>query len=298
MRKFIYLPFVFLVVLCATQCMAQNKKSRLQPGRMYKTGETLYAPRYGFTAKVPTGWDGMLPRESEVFLLMTTTETYGEIFIFGRDKGDLNSTRDAWMKGFDLSETIRMVAKSPSITDGILSAEVIAEGEYINKGNKGFAVSRCNPSGPCVTILMIAPVQFYESVKNTVLQVIRESSFEPPSNVSPYADLDWKEFLSSKVLVTYAMEQGGSKESEIHLCTDGTFRADIKKTGFFKNVNPQYRGRSAGKWTVTGTGEVATIQFTFDKKGLPMLEAPLTIKDEQVFSNGERYFVGQSDKCK
>lgn len=51
------------------QSVAQKKKVRLQPGKMYEPGETLYAPRFGFIAKVPEGWEGILPRESEVFLL-------------------------------------------------------------------------------------------------------------------------------------------------------------------------------------------------------------------------------------
>jgi hypothetical protein len=206
---------------------AQTRKGRIQPGRIYKPGESLYAPRYGFTAKVPEGWEGMLPRESEVFLLTTTTTTYGEIFVFGRDRGELNAMRDSWLKGFDLSETIRLKAINPTLTDGVLSAEVVAEGQYINKGTKGFAVARCNPNGPCITTLMVAPVQFYESVKNTVTEFMAAGSFAPPSNASPYADFDWKEFLSNNMLVTYAAVQDGSKETKIHLCADGNFSASV-----------------------------------------------------------------------
>jgi len=276
----------------------QSKKNRLQPGRMYEAGETLFAPRFGLISIVPGGWQGMLPRESEVFLLTTTTSTYGEIYVFGREQGELAAMSDAWLKGFDLSETIRLKAAKPIITDGVLTAEVIAEGEYINKGNKGFAIARCSSSGACVTALMVAPIQFYESVKSTVVQFMNTSRFEPPSNASPYTDFDWKDFLSNNVLAMYASVQGGSKETLVHLCADGTFTADIKKSGILKNQNPQYRGRSSGKWMVTGTGEETTIQFTFTKKNLPPFETHLTIKDEKVFSNGERYFVGQSDKCK
>jgi len=297
MKNLKYTLLILLGMFFTFQSEAQ-KKSRIQPGRLYETGETLYAPRFGFTAKVPEGFQGMLPRESEVFLLVPTTETYGELYVFGRDKGNLSAMRDTWMKGLELSESIKLKAVNPSVTDDMLSAEVIAEGEYINKGQKGFAVSRCNPAGPCVTVLMVAPAQFYESVKNSVIQFISSSTFQPPSNEPPYADFDWKEFLSNKVLMTYASMQGGSKENTIHLCADGTFSANIKKSGIFKNQNPKYKGSSSGKWSVKGPGPVTAIQFTFDKKDLPMLEAPLSIKEEQVFSNDERYFVGQSDKCK
>jgi hypothetical protein len=297
MKKLTYI-ILFLLGTCLTFQGVAQKKNRIQPGKMYDAGETLYAPRFGFTAKVPPGWEGQLPRDSEVFLLTTTTSTYGEIYVFGREQGDLNAMQEAWKKGFDLSENIKLVAANPTLENGVLSSEVTGAGEYINKGVRGFAISRCNPSGPCITTLIIAPLQFYDSVRNTAIRFMKSSSFDTPSTASPYADFDWTEFLSNKVLATYAAVQGGSKESMIHLCADGTFTASIKKGGIMKDQNPKYKGRQAGKWKITKTGEATTIQFYFDKEKLPMFEAPLLIKDEKVFSNEERYFVGESDKCK
>jgi len=297
MKGFSILLSLLLIAL-SFQSSAQKKKSRLQPGKMYEPGETLYAPRFGFIAKVPEGWEGILPRESEVFLLSTTTSTYGEIFIFGNEQGDLNTMLKNWNKGVDLSESIRLKAINPTIQDGVLSCEITAEGDYVNKGYKGFAIARCSPSGPCVTTLMIAPPQFYESVKNTVTEFMKSSTFEPPSKASPYEDFDWQDFLSDKVLVTYASAEGGSKETMIHLCKDGSFTANIKKKGFFKEQNPAYKGTLTGQWTAKGDGEKANLQFIFTNKSLSPVEVPLTIGDEKITSNGERYFVGNSDKCK
>jgi len=290
---------VSLLFMLLSDAVCAQKKNRIEPGRMYTAGETLYAPRFGFIAKVPEGWEGMLPRENEVFLITSTkAEPFGEIYVFGREEGKLSVMAEAWAKGFNLSESIKMKAVKPEIKDGMLSSEVTAEGEYVNKQYKGFAASRCNPNGPCVTALMIAPAPFYESIKNTVIQFITGSTFEAPSAASPYAEFDWKEFLSNKVLATYTSLKGGTKESQIHLCADGTFQSDIKKSGILKNQNPSYRGRQTGKWIVTGTGEEAMIQFTFDKKDVAPFEVLLKLKDEKVYANSERYFVGKSDKCK
>jgi hypothetical protein len=297
MKTFKYLFYVLLATL-SVQGIAQKKKARLQPGKMYEAGETLYAPRFGFIAKVPQGWEGILPRESEVFLLTTTTSTYGEIFVFGNEHGDLNTLKANWEKGVALSESIKMKSVNPTITDGMLTSEIIAEGDQVNKGNKGFAAARCSPSGPCIITLMVAPIQFYEPVKNTVTEFMMTSSFEPPSNASPYEDFDWQEFLSNKVVATYASAQGGSKETMIHLCQDGSFTANIKKKGFFKEQNPDYKGNLTGQWSAKGDGEKATLQFIFTNKSISPIEVSLTIKDEKVMSNGERYFVGNSDKCK
>jgi len=286
-----------LLLIFTIQATAQKKKSRLQPGKMYEPGETLYAPRFGFTATVPVGWEGVLPRESEVFLLTTTTATYGEIFVFGREHSDLNSLKTQWLKGVDLSETIRLKAINPTEQDGMLTTEINADGEHVNKGYKGFVAARCSPSGPCVITLMTAPVQFYESVKNTVTEFMKNSTFEPPSNISPYADFDWQEFLSNKVVANFASAEGGSKETMIHLCKDGSFSAAIKKKGFFKEQNPAIKGNLTGQWTAKGDGENATLQFIFTNKSIAPVEVSLNIKDEKVTSNGERYFVGKSDKC-
>lgn len=297
MKKLILL----LLVLAAPVALpAQGKKTRLQPGKFYEAGESIYAPRFGFNAKIPDGWQGSLPRESELFLLQTvTTDVFGEIYVFGHAQGDLETLKQNWLKGADLSESIRIKAKDPVRKGDMLTSEVIGVGESINKGNRGYIAARCNPDGPCVIAMSIMPKQFYEPVKNTLEQFLQNATFEPPNTASPYANLNWNEFLAGKSLVTYAFVEGGSKDTEIHLCGDGTFTGNIKKTGFMKNMNPQYRGKLQGTWVTKGIGETTNITFTFSSRSkLPPVEIALTLKDEQVFANGERYFVGQSTKCK
>jgi hypothetical protein len=288
----------FLFIALTFQAIAQKKKSRLQPGKMYEAGETLFAPRFGFIAQVPVGWEGILPRESEVFLLTTTTSTYGEIYVFGRENSDLTTLRNSWLKGVDLSESIRLKAISPIEQEGMLSTEIMTAGDAVNAGKKGFVMARCSPSGPCVITLLIAPTQFYESVKTTVTDFMKTSRFEAPSNANPYEDFDWQDFLSNKLVATILSEEGGSKETMIHLCKDGSFSATIKKKGFFKKQNPAYKGTLSGQWSAKGDGEKAVVQFVFTNKGVPPIEVPMTIKEEKIFINGERYFVANSDKCK
>ncbi|MCU0397306.1 MAG: hypothetical protein MUC73_04295 [Cyclobacteriaceae bacterium] len=297
MKKLI--PLLFLMV-ASVLLMAQGKKTRLQPGKFYEAGESIYAPRFGFNGKIPAGWQGSLPRESELFLLQTVTpDVFGEIYVFGRAQGDVQTLKQLWLQGTELSESIRIKAKDPVLKGDMLVSEVIGEGQSINKGNRGYIAARCNPDGPCIIALSIMPKQFYEPVKNTLEQFLQTATFESPNTASPYANLNWNEFLAGKSLVTYAYVEGGSKDTEIHLCADGTFTANIKKTGFMKNQNPQYNGKLSGTWVTKGIGETTNITFTFSSKGnLPPVEIPLTIRDEQVFANDERYFVAQSTKCK
>jgi len=300
MKKLLILLFILSVISCVNAGYAQGKKTRLQPGKFYEAGETLYAPRFGFTATVPQGWQGSLPRESEVFLLQTiTTDVFGEIYVFGRERSELASLKKMWIEGTDLSESIRIKATNPVITGDMMTSEVVGEGESINKGNRGYIAARCNPDGPCVITFTIMPKQFYEPIKNAMEQFLLTAAFESPNNASPYATLNWNEFLANKALVTYAYVDGGSKDTEIQLCGDGTFTATIKKTGFMKNQNPQYHGKLTGTWSTKGIGEATNITFIFsDKSKLAPVEIALTIKEEKVYANDERYFVANSLKCK
>ncbi len=292
----VVLAVIFLMLASSPHLLAQ--KNRIQPGKRYAAGESIYAPLYGFAATIPEGWEGLLPRESEVFLLTSTTSTYGEVYVFGRDKVDLEVLKKNWGSGFELSESIKLKAIDPAIEGDLLLSKVEAEGEYINKGYQQYAVAKCKLAGPCIISLMNAPIQYYEAVKNTTIDLMRNGTFEERVRTSPYSDFDWSEFLNNKVLMTFTSNQTGSKESFVHLCADGTFYSDLKKKGIFKNQNGQYRGRNTGQWSVDGIGAQAEITLAFDDKKLPSITAPLLIQEDNVFSDGERYFVGQSDRCK
>jgi hypothetical protein len=291
--------FLMMLVIAGNVC-SQSRK-RLQPGKLYEPGEKIYAPRYGFEGVVPEGWDGTLPRESEMFLLMPRTPIGGEVFTFSSVNADLKSIQDGWVKGVNLSETILIKAKgSPTIEGDMITAEVVSEGPSINKGYKGFAIARCGPYGKCITSLGIGPVQFFDQVKTAVTSFMSSATFSEPADISIYADFDWKEFLSDKMLIAFmAIESGsqsGSKENTVHLCGDGTFMADLHKKGIVKDYNPQYKGRQSGTWSAEGIGEQGTLTLKFKK--LPETVITLNIKDEKITANGERYFAAESDKCK
>lgn len=292
--------FVLFLWLTPLLISAQNKKVRLQPGKFYEAGEMLYAPRFGFTAKVPDGWQGSLPRESEVFFLQTVApDIFGEVYVYGHEKSDLQALKNNWLSGVNLSETIRIKATSPVVSNDMIASEVVGEGQAINKGNRGYVVARCSQDGPCIVAFATMPKQFYEPIKKSVEQFLSNASFEPPHSSSPYATLNWSEFLANKTLITHTFLKGGAKETEVNLCGNGRFTANIKKTGFMKNQNPQYKGRLGGTWSTTGIGEMANVTFEFTgKRKLAPVEITLTIKEDQIYANDERYFVAKSTKCR
>jgi len=277
---------------------SQSGKNRIQPGIMYQEGESLFAPRLGFQASVPSGWAGNLPRESEVFLLMSALpDIFGEIYVFGREKIDLNELAERWQAGENVTETIRLQAISPTVSEDLLFSEVRAVGKYVNPKYRGFAASRCGGDGYCVTILALSNQESYESVKDTALEFLTSAVFEEPSDVSPYGDFDWKAFLSDKLMVSYIEVRQGARQTQVNLCGNGTFNANVRKKGIMRDINPQYRGNMRGRWSVEGIGPEAVLVLSFETKNLPPLRINLKIQEEQVYANEERYYASGSVKC-
>ncbi|MFD2202959.1 hypothetical protein [Shivajiella indica] len=296
-KKFI----LFLIFICFSGGLtfSQTTKTRIQPGKLYQEGESLYAPTYGFQASVPNGWMGNLPRESEVFLLMSSIPgQFGEVFVFGREKIDLNVLAEKWKKGENVSETVRLKAISPSIKDDLLSSEVVAEGNYVNPNYKGFAATRCGNNGYCITVLAISSEESFLEVNKTAIDLLKSAKFEEPSNASPYENFDWKAFLSNKLMISYIEMRQGQKQTQVNLCENGTFTANVRKKGIMKEVNPQYRGNMKGSWSIEGSGEIAVMVLNFQGKKLAPLRINLKIEDEQIFANEERYYASESVKCK
>src|SRR5262245_32793805 len=106
----ILISLLFLVPLIGFS----QKAKRLQPGKLYSAGDTLFAPRLGFKAVVPSGFQGLLPRETEVFLLNSETSA-AEIFVFAREQGTLEGLKRDWDAGVDMDNNFKLKAKNSAI---------------------------------------------------------------------------------------------------------------------------------------------------------------------------------------
>ena len=288
---------IVIILLSIPSLAVLAQKERLKPGKMYEAGEVMFAPHFGFTATVPQGWTGVLPRDSEVFLLSSQTKPI-EIFVFANEKGDLNTIKSNWEKGVPMDDQIKLKPKNATIQNGLLTSEVVAAGPTTDKGKRAYAVARCSEHGPCVISLAFMAAADFDTAKKTVDDFMTQAKFEAPSLASPYEKFDWKKFLAGKTLIAYDLREKGSKENKVDLCSDGTFTASISKKGIMKNQNPEYKGKMSGIWTAEGIGETGTLVLEFKKKDLKSMQIMMTIRDEQIFANQERYFAGVSEKCK
>jgi len=218
--------------------------------------------------------------------------------LFARQEGNPETLKSAWKQGAALTDGIYLRAADEIRQDGdLFYAEVQGEGERINKNYKGFIIGKCSPHGPCVTLLMITPEQFYETTRDEMLAFMEASEFGEPGSANPYVDFNWQDFLASKVLVTYQMTQGAKRQNMVHLCSDGSFQSNIHQTGWLKQENKAYMGKNSGTWSVEGTGPETVLTLTFEKEKIPPIQVMLSIREEKIYAAGERYYAGFSDQC-
>ncbi|MCH6199045.1 hypothetical protein MMU07_05630 [Aquiflexum sp. LQ15W] len=297
MRNAISFIIIMIAITFCYPSWGQSSKKRIQPGKMYNSLDTLYAPSYGFSTQVPMGWVGTLPRESEVFLLTTGNGGFGEMYVFGRTATDLQQLSEIWKQGVDVTEKLRLKAIDPKVSGQILQSEVVADGDYVQRKSRAFAATKCGNQGTCITVLAVGTEESFSNVSNAALEFLQKGTFELPSLESPYENFDWKEFLSNKLMITYDEVLGGARQTQINLCQDGTFSANVKKRGIMRNTNPEYKNRMSGTWTVVGDGPEATLNLTFNKRGLSPLTVPLILQDEQLYVGDERYYASEATGC-
>lgn len=287
-----------IVMILPAKVSAQLPSNRIQPAVMYHAGDTIRSPRLGLETRIPEGWAGVLPRDTEVFLLLPQDNTIGEIYVMLNEKTDLEGQLKRWKSGVAMSDALVIKPEgeiSRRGTDVISTVAVMAGQNANNSQLKAYAEAKCSPHGFCLAFLSTSDATNFEKVKKTVQDIVDNTIFKAPSNDSPYKNFDWKRFLSNKILLNMDYEQNSKRVDEVNLCADGTFHSKLTRTGIFKDKSKDYVGKKEGNWDVESKGEKATITLTFKK--LPSVEVELVAKDEEIYINGMRYFAGESELC-
>ena len=296
-NQFFRLAVLVIGLLSAAQVSAQLPSNRVKPAVMYQPGDTVRSPRLGLTAIIPDGWQGVLPRETEVFLLMPVENISAEIYVGLNEKLNLQGQKARWMKGMEMSAGIRlMVGEIATRGSDVISATGVLQGSNTNSQAKIYLEAKCSPAGFCLSYMLTSDSQSFDRAKTALQAVVDNTKFGTPSTESPYLNFDWKRFLSGKVLLMIGYENKSKREDQVVLCDDGSFRSRIKRSGIFKDQAKGYQGSKQGTWQVASHGEKATITFSFSK--LPSVDVNLEVRDEEIYINGSRYFVGEDDSCK
>jgi len=289
---------IFIALFPAVQVYAQFPSNRIRPAIMYHAGDTIRSPRMGVVAVVPEGWEGVLPRDTEIFLLMPVDNTIGEIYVALNNNIDMQGQKMLWKEGLDMGNGTKLMldGETSMRTPDVITGMAKLSGTNTNRGKKVYVEAKCSPVGFCLVYMLSADVQSFDHAKVALQAIVDHTTFGKPSTESPYLNFDWKKFLSGKVLLMTGYEGKSKREDKVIFCADGTFQSHLTRSGIFKDQSKEYQGNKKGKWEVQSNGENATITFSFNK--LPPLDIMIEVKEEEIFVKGRRYFVGEDQTCK
>ncbi len=288
MKNILLLFVIYLLLLPA------SAQERLRPGKLYDQGEDIYGPAYGIKSRVPQGWTGVVPMDTEVFLLMPVNNMDGEIYVMA-DTTDYEKLKVNWMEGLELGNGNILMSDGKIFNRGeTLASNVV----LLNKttGFKGYIEAKCGPYGACVSFLLLCSSQNFDALKKGVIEMSDNTEFVEPSDKGFYDDFDWKEFLSGKYLASYEYEPGAKSENELWLCPDGTFRSKLKRTGLLKEEAKALQGKQKGTWETSSVGPEGELVLHFAKQD--DVELDMLIDEDRIFMNERKYFVMLSDQCK
>ena len=288
MRYTSYLSFVIISLLgFFSDAHAQE---RVHPGVMYQPGDTIYSPIYGVEAQIPEGWYGVLPQDTELFLL--TSQQDGDTRVFIRaSENSLENIQQGWREGLVLTDNLKVVVTDSIKQRGdIMYADVDVVGA--NPENySAYVEARCGAYGKCVGFFLTSRASNFEKFKQQLSALVDNTVLKEPGESTRYANFDWLTFLSGKYLAS--INQGNYKNrkdvNEVHLQADGKFRSRIEQRGMVDREKGEYWGNNKGTWQVEGSGKEATLVLNF-KKHDP-LQINLSIDQDQIFLNGQRFFV-------
>ena len=272
-----------------------QKKNRMKPGELYEPGAIVQAPRFGVESKIPEGWEGSLPRDTETFLLTPRKSVAGEIYIWGMENDDPERLKKRWREGVDMGSNIFLKAKEPISKRGdVITADAELSGSTNANGRRMYAEARCSSFGICVVYLLLGEPTTFELAKKDLQYFVDQTILSEPKNISIYEGFDWKGFLEGHMLMSIESAQKKEKLNEVHFCADGTFYSSIKRKGLLKEEIKEYQGNKTGTWSVE-PGQRTMLVLKFTKA--PEVEIELFIDNEKVYANGERHFVGYSERC-
>jgi hypothetical protein len=283
-----------LLLCCLTASLFSFGQQGILPSQVYDEGEEVYSPTYGIKLKIPAGWVGMLPRNTEVFLLSSKKGIDAQIYLFA-DSTSLLQLKERWATGLTIDEgrVIKSDGKIDNV-NGIISSNVVLTGVQ-HTGHSGYIEARCGNYGTCVAAMLSCQDKYLAEVKSTVSALMQQLTFVEPSMKKEYEGFDWKLFLSNKQLIHYGSVVGSKSENEIWLCQDGTFLAKLKRTGNVQGELGSYKGKHKGTWESSSFGKNGSLLLKFDK--LPEVTVDLLIEDERIFLNEKSYLVVNAAMC-
>jgi hypothetical protein len=284
-----------LTCLLFTGSYELTAQSNLVPSKRYSSGDILFGRASGAKSVVPEGWSGVLPRDSEVFLLLPADGSNGEIYITSDLVTDKNQRIANWKRGLELGNGNILKSDGKIFNRGnSLASNIILQ--YKTNNTKGYIESQCGPYGICISATLFSSPEDFAKVKMALYEFMDGLTWVEPNLAGAYSDFDWQAFLSGRHLLNYDYVPNAKSENDIWLCPDGTFTTKLKRGGLLKDQAKDYTGTKKGTWETSAIGQTGILVLNYEK--LPPLEVKLKIDDDRIYLNEKRHFAMKATVCK
>ena len=188
MSKISVLGFAFGFVLTGLA----GAQDRVQPGVLYYEGDDIHAPIVGVETKIPLGWSGMIPHDSEIFFLIPNGGEDVQLFVRAY-QSTIEKVREGWMnQGLELQPGLT-IRSDGNIGEraGWITSNVIVEGDMARKRiYQAYLEARCGEFGYCMTLFLVSPKTDYARFKKDVHQFADNIEFVEPSLEDVFADFE------------------------------------------------------------------------------------------------------------
>ena len=283
---------IVVTVIVTLHNIQVNAQERVKPSKVYQAGETITAPLYGLTLTLPENWRGYLTQETSIFTLNCDSVNDVNIRVYPSEES-LESIKSRWSQGVELSPGLKAmpIGEVEKTKNGLKTAFKFTG----NPGVKGFSRVVCGSYGHCYTAFITAPTNMYMQYQNALEVLATGTEFKEPWLEDFYGDHHWSEALSGKYIFNYDIGEGSRKTNQLWLCEDGTFETKIIRKKALKGVAGPYHGKQKGTYRIEGVGSTGVLILEF--KDLAPLRLDLSIRDEHIFINEQRFLASTHDKC-
>lgn len=265
----------------------------VEAGKMYKGGENIFDPETGTTLTIPPHWRGYATMQTDMLTLNSDTSN-ASLRIFAVED-NLVSIKNQLNTGIEIGPGSYIKPKGEiTFDDNILVAEL-----YLTDDPKtsGYYMVKCGQYGNCIGYLFGAETRNYKDYYEAVYSNFQAITLGQPTQGAAGENYNWAAELSGKYLFHYESNNTGIRGNQIWLCSDGSFTANLKRKGIFKEGDDRrIRGNHFGKYKLEGIGKEGVIVLNFDK-----VEEEIVLKTEfrdgDIYINNIKYFVASNTKC-
>ena len=283
---------VIIITLLACLVSVGTAQERVKRGKQYNAGDTVNAPLYGIRAIIPDGLSGDLVQEAQIFVLRPQQHAEANFYVRA-SKERLETIKERWTRDFEFSPGIVLQPKMIAMGTGYtLSAEFTLSNRA---EHRVYAKAKCGPYGYCAAVLLMVHQKFYAGLQKKLDELAANIYFAAPSLEDYYGDILWKSYLQNKYIFTRSGYGKTKRENNLWLC-NGRFKTKLRRGLLIKGEIGDYRGTHKGTYSIAGEGKEGLLTLTFEK--LPEVDLKLEIDNDEVFINGQRYFLIYNERCK